>query len=91
MRLFSLVKPRFHALARASFVLLVAMALQGLWKAKEDIPATLNSFRSRFYMKLTLDALVALFYIDCIAQELFDTITFLPTKMAHAMYEARYA
>ena len=64
--------------------------VQGLWKHEEAIPKSLYSVGSRLYMKLTLDALRALFYINCAAQELFDALTYLPTKMAHTMYEARY-
>ena len=64
--------------------------LQGLWKHTEAIPESLNSMGSRLYMKLTLDVLRALFQVNCAAQELFDAVTYLPTKMAHTMYEARY-
>lgn len=64
--------------------------LQGLWKSGADLPPTLKGMSNRIYMKATLDSLRVLFYISCIMQEIFDTVTFIPTRMAHAMYEARY-
>ena len=64
--------------------------MQGLWKSEEGIPARLSSMGNRIYMKATLDVLKMLFFTSCLVHELFDAATFIPTKLAHAMYEARY-
>ena len=72
-------------------MILIGLALQGLWKSGKDVPAPLQGFSNRLYMKATLDGLRAVFYITCIVQEVVDTLLFLPTKLAHATYEARYS
>jgi hypothetical protein len=62
-----------------------------MWKAKEAVPPTLNTASKRLFMVVTLEGLKAMYWAGCALNDLFDALTFFPTKIAHRMYEARYS
>jgi len=67
------------------------VSLQGMWQAREAVPPTLNAASKRLYMAVTLKGLKAMYWAGCALTDLFDALTFFPTRMAHRMYEARYS
>ena len=62
-----------------------------MWQAREAVPPTLDATSKRLYMAVTLKALKAMYWAGCALGDLFDALTFFPTKSAHHMYESRYA